>query len=289
MDPITNRKISEANGQPAPKAVLGVGEGIDELLALLAHCEASHLARMEPDKLLRKELDFHAGAEASWNLIEQRCGALTRIQSEVAQQMSLVREALSKDIRELLLEAIVGFYSNPTFELRESVERDLEAAQDSNTLELVYNKHMGDWSVEQYFDGNSPFVCLRTLELTKASVESVGTDARRKPEARALFDFLAVEMFARFDVALSDFGLAQRKEFFLAESPEVLLQEQRLQCVLCFLVRVGFMGEEDRQWIRGLEPAVFEGEVCRAFCLFLRDRGGVPIQGDPHGGNSLGF
>jgi hypothetical protein len=242
---------------------------------------------LNPSEPLRRDPKFIEGSGPCWKLIEERCGALSRIQQEVTKQLTDVHAALATGISEVLLEEMLALYPNPTIHLRGEISEELARSATSAELAKVFKKHMGDWPVEQYFDGLSPFDCLRTIELTKASIETVGLEARIKPEARTLFDFLAVEMFGRFDVALTDEGLDARKSFFAKESPEALLQQQRLQCVLSFLVRVGFMAEQDRAWIRSLAPAVFEGEVCRAFCQFLRDRGGVPIQGAADLGQAL--
>lgn len=267
----------EKGTTPQISMPLSISEQAEELLLLLAHCEASHHDRVNPTQPLRKNPEFLTNSKTCWKLVEESCGTLSRIQHEIATQLTEVHQGLKRDIGAILLEEILSLYTNPTQQDRTNLLQELELCDTGEDLNRVYKKHMGNWPVEQFFDDLSPFNCLATIELTKASVDALGSKVQSNPNTANLFDFLAVEMFARFDVALTDVGLTLRSSFFTGESPKALLQQQRLQCVLSFLVKVGFISDADRKWIRTLEPALFEGEICRAFCLFIKDHGGIPV------------
>lgn len=270
MNPHSHRENNNQSALPARREALNLSEEIDQLLLLLAHCEASHQVRSDPTNPLRQAPEFLEGPGPCWKLVEDRCGALIRIQKEVTGQLKEVHQALGTGIREVLEEEILALFTNPKVEDKAMISEQLAGCREAEEFKRAYVKLMGNWPVERFFDDRNPFEGLEILEATRASVETLGAGARLKPRSETLFPFLGSEMFARFDIALTDMGLVMRKEFFEKDSPEALLQQQRLQCVLTFLVRIGFMAEADRKWIRGLEPAVFEGEVGRAFCLFLK-------------------
>jgi hypothetical protein len=248
-------------------------EAQNRLFEALSNAEAAHNDRDSGANHTAADISFGGDFSMRWLILDGETHCLERLERELVEMLNEGIKTVLPVARGIAIDAALSLSADQSPGVKTSITEQFERASSVKDFIDSCEDLLGEGVFEGFVsDGLEAFSLLNRFNLALGAIGQLR--ARALSGTEEMFAFLSAEMFARFDIATTDFGLETRRSFFGGSggaevTPLAELQLHRLQSMVGFLMEVGAVTPSDRNRLSSLEPALFEGEVARAFCKYL--------------------